>query len=194
MTNIDKNIFKGAGFILYHYNRTKTRYEAILGDRQKKLDANKRDPTPEFDTQGGGRDGDEIPDENAENELNEEVGCYYSTEQKKLISILDKNWQKRAKVLHTLYKDEWMWCFLLEVNEAEFARLKTQDQVLCKWPVEEKRDFSSVTGRKEEARLALKGLNFYCFFSTNFLIFSISRLVFGASLITRLARQGFFSV
>jgi hypothetical protein len=74
--------------------------------------------------------------------------------------VLNKDWESRARILQTFQpiSKKWIWAFLLQVNDAEYARLQTQDTCLTAWPTSEKRDFSAVTNRNELSRKALKNL------------------------------------
>jgi len=167
---VDKSVYEGAGFLLYHEQKDskgKTKMHIILGERQKKPEDEAKDPSSELEYMGGKPEqievnGQMIP-ENAErtgeNEVNEEVGCFCDSNGA-LISILQSDWIFRAEKLYTFQpiSQKWIVCFVLKLTDVEFERFKVQDQVVSNWPVAEKRDFSSLTGRKALCRKSLKAL------------------------------------
>lgn len=147
---VSKDIYEGAGVLLYYVDKKNRRCNLILGERQKKPEDVAKDPTKELEYFGGKPEKGETPAQTAFNELIEEVGA----------NVLDVSWESRAKVLHTFQpiSKKWIWCYLLQVNDAEMACLKIQDVALTEWGEKEKRDFSALTNRAELARKALKGL------------------------------------
>lgn len=155
MDTVDKAVYEGAGFLLYYVNKEGKCCDLILGERQKKPEDELKDPSKELEYQGGKPekkiDGTpEIPAQTAAAELIEEVGGV----------VLDKDWEARAKKVWTFQpiSKKWIWCFVLQVNDQEYVRLKTQDAALSLWDVSEKRNFSLLTNRAESSRKALKGL------------------------------------
>ena len=144
---VDKSVFEGAGFLLFRKSTQSDGHvtvDFILGERQKKPEDELKEPNEELEYQGGKPEGKENPQQTAENELNEEVGCSRDAGGN-LISVLDKDWHSRAQTLWTFQPitKKWICCFLLQVNDAEYLRLVEQDFALSYWAKNEKRDFSA---------------------------------------------------
>jgi hypothetical protein len=53
MTDVDKSIYEGAGFLLFYVDKQGKRCDLILGERQKKPEDELKDPTAELEYQGG---------------------------------------------------------------------------------------------------------------------------------------------
>ena len=147
MSNENNMPYEGAGFLLSFKD------QAILGKRIKKEKDLLSDPTAELEYMGGRIE--EVADKNAPSntahaELIEELGA----------DILDADWKDRAKIIHIFqpFSKKSIWCFRLELNQAEYDRLIVAAQNLATWPVTETRDFSKLTGRSEPARKALARL------------------------------------
>ncbi len=144
----EKNIFEGAGFLLSYKSNF------VLAARIKKQ--GDVDPIEEVEYMGGKPEGAETPHETAYNELVEECGGEF----------LDADWPTRCTELHTFqpFSKKWIWCFQLELTDAEFERLIDLDAKLDSWSVDKTCDFSAITKRApaegEEAgtRKAVQGL------------------------------------
>ena len=137
--------YEGAGFLLTRDGNV------ILGERIKKEKDLKKDPTPELEYMGGKVEPTDIdPCDTARCELIEELGQ----------DILSADWVGRAQVIHIFqpFSKKWIWCFRLELNDNEYDRLVSAAHALKAWPDAEMRDFSTLTGRAEPARKALRRL------------------------------------
>jgi len=144
--NVDKSVYEGAGFLLTHQGKF------VLSARHKKAGDAAKDPIEEVEHFGGKPE-------------NEDQGDPYRTGSAELIEeaggeFLDADWRDRVTVLHIFqpFSQKWIWCFLLELNDAELAKLKELDSALDDWELGTTRSFKDLTGREEEARKAIDGI------------------------------------
>ncbi len=136
--------YEGAGFLLSYKDTV------LLGIRRKKAADAAKDPTVELEYMGGKVDAQDNndPAHTAFSELVEEVGK----------NVLDSNWRTRALPTHVYqpFSKKWIWCFRLELNDAEFTRLVEASRALASWPNDETRIFADVTRRTTPCTKALE--------------------------------------
>jgi len=138
--------YEGGGFLLTYKGNV------ILGNRIKKPEDLAKDPILEVEYFGGKPEPEDENDplRTAYNELVEEVGQ----------NILNTTWRNHIVPIHIFqpFSKKWIWCSMLEVTDDEYQRLIEADRALDSWNVDEKRDFSKLTGRKTLVRKAIAKL------------------------------------
>ena len=146
MQRIPKNLYEGAGFILFD----PFEHNFILG-----VSSN----TGDLEYIGGKPESNETPQQTAFNELVEEIGG----------NPLDIDWETRVQVLYFFnYSQKWIWCFFISLSFNEIQKLHQLAKQLNSWPVELEKDFSSITGRTELAKkeiTSIVSVNIHDFFN-----------------------------